>query len=46
MVTDWDEQHIRDGKPNVSILLKAQSNQDHGDTKGSGETVSDPRMEV
>jgi hypothetical protein len=42
----WDKHHIKVGKLSASILLKAQRDQDQGHSHGSGETVSDPGMEV
>ena len=46
MMTAWDEQQVRDGKPSASTLSKDQREQDQGLSQGSGETVSDPRTEV
>ena len=46
MVTAWDEQQTRDGKPSASSLPKAQRDQDQGLSQGPGKTESDPRIEV
>lgn len=46
MVTVWDKQQVRDGKPSASILPKAQRPQDLGHNQESEETVSDSGMEV
>ena len=42
MVTAWDEQQTRDGKPSATT----QREQDQGLIHGSGKIESDPRIEV